>query len=146
MKEMILNPRGPTQMLRCTHAWTSLLKLTPKYVLSLHAKNTPKQGFFGGFFIPNLTLKQVWAQTFKSALTKISQKFWKKRPTFLAFSWKTAFSDPKTLNTFYELYWKKKPFYVFFCSCMCTPIYLSGPLGFKWNVGINVCTKIFHSI
>ena len=30
-------PGGPaTQMLRCTHAWTSLLKLTPKHVLSFH--------------------------------------------------------------------------------------------------------------
>ena len=93
---------GGTHMLRCTHAWTSLLKLTSKYVLSFHAKNTPKQGCFC-YFIPNLTPKQVWAQTLKSALTKSTPFSWKwtfsdpqdlkKDSLFSAFSWKTAFSD-----------------------------------------------------
>ena len=92
-------PREATQMLRCIHAWTSLLKLTPKWKKKQTNKqnkqtnnnnnnkpHTPKQGCFC-YLIPNLTHKQVWAQTFKSALTKST-----------LFSWKLTFSDPKDLK------------------------------------------------
>ena len=74
MVKLVRRPRGATQMLRCTHAWKSLQNLTPKHVLSFHAKNTPKQGCFC-YFIPNLTPKQVWAHDFYSALTKTTPFF-----------------------------------------------------------------------
>ena len=125
---------GGTQMLRCTHAWTSLLKLTPKHILSFHAKNTPKQGCFC-YFIPNLTSRRVWAlKAFKSAFTKLhlflkkdifrSSRF-KKR---LDFSWKKPhFQTPKHEACFTCRTEKRPPFTCFFCSRMCTPVYLSGP-------------------
>ena len=85
-------------------------------------KNTPKQGCFC-YFIPNLTPKQVWAQTFKSALTKTSPRF-KIRAPFLAFSLKNSSFRPLNTIRVYVSYWKKTPFYVFFFVHACVHLYI----------------------
>ena len=53
-----------------------------------------------------------------------------KRPHFLAFSWKTAFSDPlNTKRALCVVLKKDTLFHIFFCSGMCAPIYLNAPRG-----------------
>ena len=116
-------------MLRCTYAWTSLLKLTPKHALSFHAKNIPKQGCFC-YFISNLTPKQVWAQNFQSVLTKTTP-----------FSWKLIFSDPQDLKkTFSTFFLKNSIFRSLNMKCILRVVLKKDPL---LHVFVHACVPLY---
>ena len=42
--------RGATQICRCAHAWTNVLKYTPKHILVKMQNSSPKQGFCLKFY------------------------------------------------------------------------------------------------
>ena len=48
-----LKPRGVTQICRCTHAWTMVLKYIPKHILVKMQNSPPEQGYCG-------ILSQIW--------------------------------------------------------------------------------------
>ena len=56
-------------------------------------------------------------------------RFKKKDPFSSFFLEKQHFQTPKPEMRFTCCIEKKDPFYMFFCSRMCTPVYMSGPLG-----------------
>ena len=105
-------------------------------MFSFHAKNTPKQGCFC-YFIRNLTPKQIWAQMFKSALTKTTPFCWKwtfsdpqdlkKKTSFSSFFLKKSIFRPLNTKRVLRVVLKKDPLVRVFCSGMSTPIYLSAP-------------------
>ena len=118
------------------NTWTSLLKLILNTFCLFHEKKkktTCKWGCFC-YFIPNLTPKQVWAQTFKPAVTKTTPFFIKiDICKFPRLKKKTPFSSFfRPLNTKHVLrvVLKETPFYVFY---VCAHLYIwVAPLGGKF--------------
>ena len=129
--------RGATQMLRCTHAWTSFLKLTQTHFV-FSCKTPLNKGAFAILYqIRPLNrfelriLSQLWQ---KLPLFLENEHFqtprFKKRPPLLALFLKNSIFRPLNMERVLRVVLKKEtPFYMFFCSCICTPIYLRAPLG-----------------
>ena len=63
------NPRGPLRFCRCTHAWTSILKYTPKHILVMMQNLPHKQGFVG-FCLKFDPLNRSESEEFELILTK----------------------------------------------------------------------------
>ena len=82
---------------RCAHAWTMVLKYTPKHNLVMMQKITPKQVFCLKFDPLNRFLSNL-------------SKFWQNHGPLYAFP------------AIHILMKKKTPFYTYFWSCMCTAI------------------------
>ena len=146
---------GGTQMLRCTHACTSFLKLTPINTFYLLMQNLSKTRVFFCYFIPNLTLNrfelrlvsQIWQKQPLFLKTGIfrSQRF-KKRPPFLVFLEKQHFQTLKH-ETRFTCRTKKRPSFTcfFFCFVLFRHVYIyicEWPPWANWLKGQRICKKI----
>ena len=107
-----LKTRGATQICRCTHTWTKVLKYTPKHILVKMQNSPPKQGFCLKFD----PLNRFESKKFELILTKppLFPETWYFRP----------------LNAFLALrvLLQKRPLFTCFSVHACVHQYMSAPL------------------